>query len=121
MESASGDNRRGLIFGDPVNGRMVLMWTDCGGERWIAIPDSLCPKLVEGEAAFAASGTTIRTLPGGHVYIAAGGSKIALMAFPRLRISLGKFLKRRSYRENSSAGNIHDGAKRHFNHHYRRW
>lgn len=72
------DNRRGLIFGDPVNGRMVLMWTDCGGEHWKPIPDSLCPKLVEGEAAFAASGTTIRTLPGGHVYIATGGAKSRL-------------------------------------------
>lgn len=72
------DNRRGLIFGDPVNGRMVLMWTDCGGEHWNPIPDSLCPKLVEGEAAFAASGTTIRTLPGGHVYIATGGAKSRL-------------------------------------------
>ncbi|MFM2017289.1 MAG: hypothetical protein RL007_945 [Bacteroidota bacterium] len=72
------DNRRGLIFGDPVNGRMVLMWTDCGGEHWNPIPDSLCPTLVEGEAAFAASGTTIRTLPGGHVYIATGGAKSRL-------------------------------------------
>ena len=72
------DNRRGLIFGDPVNGRMVLMWTDCGGGHWNPIPDSLCPKLVEGEAAFAASGTTIRTLPGGHVYIATGGAKSRL-------------------------------------------
>lgn len=72
------DKRRGLIFGDPVNGKMVLMWTDCGGDHWNPIPDSLCPKLVEGEAAFAASGTTIRTLPNGHVYIATGGVKSRL-------------------------------------------
>ena len=76
--AAFWDRRRGLIFGDPVNGRMVLMWTDCGGDHWRPIPDSLCPQLVEGEAAFAASGTTIRTLPNGHVYIATGGVKSRL-------------------------------------------
>jgi photosystem II stability/assembly factor-like uncharacterized protein len=72
------DKRRGLIFGDPVNGRMVLLWTDCSGEHWTPVSDSLCPQLVPGEAAFAASGTTIRTLPNGHVYIATGGARSRL-------------------------------------------
>jgi photosystem II stability/assembly factor-like uncharacterized protein len=72
------DDNRGLIFGDPIKGRMFLMETFDGGKTWKEIPFSDRPQLVEGEAAFAASGTTIRTLPGGHVYIATGGVKSRL-------------------------------------------
>lgn len=72
------DDNRGLIFGDPIKGRMFLMETFDGGKTWKEIPFADRPQLVEGEAAFAASGTTIRTLPGGHVYIATGGVKSRL-------------------------------------------
>lgn len=72
------DKKHGLIFGDPVNGRMFLMETFDGGKSWKDIPFEDRPQLVPGEAAFAASGTTIRTLPNGHVYIATGGVKSRL-------------------------------------------
>lgn len=72
------DKNRGLIFGDPIKGRMFLMETLDGGINWTEIPFDDRPQLVEGEAAFAASGTTIRTLPNGHVYIATGGVKSRL-------------------------------------------
>lgn len=72
------NEKRGLIFGDPIKGRMFLMETLDGGKTWAEIPFGDRPQLVEGEAAFAASGTTIRTLPNGHVYIATGGVKSRL-------------------------------------------
>jgi photosystem II stability/assembly factor-like uncharacterized protein len=72
------NEKRGLIFGDPVKGRMFLMETLDGGETWSQIPFNDRPQLADGEAAFAASGTTIRTLPNGHVYIATGGVKSRL-------------------------------------------
>ncbi len=72
------DKKRGLIFGDPIKGIMFLAETFDGGKTWEEIPSADCPQLVEGEAAFAASGTTIRTLPNGHVYIATGGVKSRL-------------------------------------------
>lgn len=72
------DKRRGLIFGDPIDGRMFLMETFDGGKSWKEISFENRPQLVNGEAAFAASGTTIRTLPNGHVYIATGGAKSRL-------------------------------------------
>lgn len=72
------DRNRGLIFGDPVKGIMFLAETYDGGKTWEEIPSADCPQLVDGEAAFAASGTTIRTLPNGHVYIATGGVKSRL-------------------------------------------
>lgn len=72
------NKKRGLIFGDPIKGRMFLMETLDGGKTWNEIPFDDRPQLVEGEAAFAASGTTIRTLANGHVYIATGGVKSRL-------------------------------------------
>jgi photosystem II stability/assembly factor-like uncharacterized protein len=68
------DKKHGIIFGDPVKGRMYLSETFDGGKTWKEIPFEDRPQLQNGEASFAASGTTIRTLPGGHVYIATGGS-----------------------------------------------
>ncbi|HLG03153.1 MAG TPA: YCF48-related protein [Bacteroidia bacterium] len=67
------DEKHGLIFGDPVNGRMFLMET-FDAVTWKEIPFEDRPILHPGEASFAASGTTIRVLPGGHVYIATGGA-----------------------------------------------
>ncbi len=72
------DKKHGLIFGDPIKGRLFLMETFDGGKTWKDIPFEDRPQLVDGEAAFAASGTTIRTLPNGHVYIATGGVKSRL-------------------------------------------
>ncbi|MDQ3110191.1 MAG: oxidoreductase [Bacteroidota bacterium] len=68
------NNQHGIIFGDPVNGRMYLSETFDGGKTWNEMPFADRPQLQNGEASFAASGTTIRTLPDGHVYIATGGA-----------------------------------------------
>lgn len=68
------DNAHGMIFGDPVKGKMYLSETFDGGKTWKEIPFEDRPQLENGETAFAASGTTIRTLPGGHIYIATGGA-----------------------------------------------
>lgn len=68
------DSKHGLIFGDPINGRMYLSETFDGGKTWKEIPFEQRPQLKNGEASFAASGTTIRVAPGGHVWIATGGA-----------------------------------------------
>lgn len=64
---------QGIIFGDPINHKMQLLMTINGGLSWVDISDQLKLNLAEGEAGFAASGTTIRTLPGGYTWIASGG------------------------------------------------
>lgn len=68
------DKQHGLIFGDPVNGKMFLMESFDGGATWKEILFADRPQMEKGEASFAASGTTIRVLPGGHVWIATGGT-----------------------------------------------
>lgn len=72
------DANHGIIFGDPVNGSMFLMETTDGGKSWKGIPFEQRPKLEKGEASFAASGTSICVLPGGHVWTATGGTKARL-------------------------------------------
>ena len=68
------NKKHGIIFGDPVNGRMYLSETFDGGETWKEIPFDKRPLLEKGEAAFAASGTTIRTFGKKEVWIATGGT-----------------------------------------------
>ncbi len=72
------DNRRGLAYGDPIDGLMQLLATEDGGRTWRNISDQVQIRLADGEAGFAASGTGIRTLPRGQVFVATGGSRSRL-------------------------------------------
>ncbi len=67
------DAEKGIIYGDPINGQMVLLETRDGGMSWQNISVQNKISLVAGEASFAASGTNIRTGKGGKVWIATGG------------------------------------------------
>jgi len=64
---------RGIIYGDPINGQMVLLESRDGGMSWKNISAQNKIALISGEASFAASGTNIRTGKGGKVWIATGG------------------------------------------------
>jgi photosystem II stability/assembly factor-like uncharacterized protein len=55
--------RRGLAMSDPVDGRFRLVETTDGGRSWSLVDPSGMPDAMDGEAAFAASGT----------YLAGGG------------------------------------------------
>ena len=50
------DDRRGILAGDPVGGRLFLLTTSDGGASWERIAGSAAPKMEDGEHAFAASG-----------------------------------------------------------------
>lgn len=67
------NDQRGIVFGDPINSKMQLLRTIDGGVSWNDISENLQAKMGIGEAAFAASGTTIKTLGNGKVWIATGG------------------------------------------------
>jgi len=53
------DHGHGLVLGDPIKGKFVLMETKDGGENWNAFKNP--PDALPGEAAFAASGTCLRS------------------------------------------------------------
>ena len=67
------NSKEGIAFGDPINGIMQLLITKDEGETWQDISAKANLELKPGEAAFAASGTAIRTFKN-NVYIATGGT-----------------------------------------------
>jgi len=68
------DKQKGIVFGDPIDGQLQILSTNDGGQKWKAISQQLNMKMQKGEASFAASGTTIKTLDKGNVWIATGGA-----------------------------------------------
>jgi len=68
------DKDKGIVFGDPINDKLQLLKTVDAGKTWQDISVNLKSSMAKGEASFAASGTTIKTLPGGKTWIATGGT-----------------------------------------------
>jgi len=72
------DDRRGIAFGDPLDGRFLVLTTSDGGASWNELPVPDRPAAFPGEAAFAASGTSIRVFPGGVAVFGTGGTRARL-------------------------------------------
>jgi photosystem II stability/assembly factor-like uncharacterized protein len=72
------ERKTGMLFGDPVRGRMALFRTFDRGFTWEPLPDQQRPALKMGEYGFAASGTGIAVM-GSDVWIATGGSVARVM------------------------------------------
>jgi len=68
------DENQGIIYGDPIANRMLLIRTADGGKTWTEFPIESRPVLEKGEASFAASGTGIRCLRSGQLVVVTGGS-----------------------------------------------
>jgi photosystem II stability/assembly factor-like uncharacterized protein len=68
------DDRTGFALGDPMGGRFVILATRDGGETWSEAPPSSRPEAAEGEAAFAASGTSLVYASPRHGWLGTGGS-----------------------------------------------
>jgi photosystem II stability/assembly factor-like uncharacterized protein len=67
------NNKEGMVYGDVIEGSMLIIKTSDGGNTWKEIQSDLSPKLMEGEGSFAASGTNIRCIGKSDVIIATGG------------------------------------------------
>ncbi len=65
------NENEGLIYGDAIDGKMLLLQTNDGGNSWTELANR--PSLNEGEASFAASGTGIRCIGKKKVIVATGG------------------------------------------------
>jgi len=70
--------KHGLVLGDPINNKFVLMETNDGGETWAPFKNP--PDALTGEAAFAASGTCLR-ISCGLTYITTGGNAARLLTY----------------------------------------
>ncbi|MEM8734034.1 MAG: YCF48-related protein [Planctomycetota bacterium] len=70
------DEERGIVFSDPVGATMLVLETNDRGATWATIePGQLVPVL-DGEAGFAASNSSIAVASGGRVWIGTGGQTV---------------------------------------------
>ncbi|MCI0487016.1 MAG: YCF48-related protein [Blastocatellia bacterium] len=67
------DAQNGVAFSDPVNGSFLIITTSDGGKTWKEVPRESMPPPLEGEAAFAASGTCITVQGTSNAWIGTGG------------------------------------------------
>ena len=68
------NNKKGMVYGDPIGGKMLLVMTNDGGKKWSEAPANQRPELKPGEGSFAASGTGIRCDDFSKVTIVTGGT-----------------------------------------------
>ncbi len=61
---------KGMLFGDPVNGKFPIYCTNSGGIKWVPTKTTL--NALEGEFGFSASGTSIIYIDGSFVIVTGG-------------------------------------------------
>ncbi len=66
------NDQEGIAMGDPTDDCISILITRDGGSSWNKVDCTKLPKFIEGEAAFAASDTNIKTI-GDATWIATGG------------------------------------------------
>jgi hypothetical protein len=67
------DMDRGIVIGDPINGKFFVAHTRDGGSSWIELSAPKRPLADSGEAFFASSGTNIRTMSKDEACFVSGG------------------------------------------------
>ena len=71
------DAKHGIVMSDPVDNRLFLLTTEDGGKTWSRVDPKGIPQMLEGEAAFAASGTCLTVEGKSNAWIATGGAAVA--------------------------------------------
>ena len=68
------NEQEGIAIGDPTEDCFSILLTHDGGNTWNKLSCVSLPKLVEGEAAFAASNTNV-VVKGNNTWVVSGGKK----------------------------------------------
>ncbi|MGN6639753.1 MAG: WD40/YVTN/BNR-like repeat-containing protein [Mucilaginibacter sp.] len=84
-----GTPKHGLVLGDPIKGKFMLMETTDGGETWHEF--KYRPDALKDEASFAASGTCLR-VDTDEIDIVTGGSHSRLLMLLNDKLAPGKWL-----------------------------
>jgi photosystem II stability/assembly factor-like uncharacterized protein len=70
------NNQRGIVIGDPIDGKIFIATTDNSGNTWEEVKQQPgMPVADSGEAFFAASGSNVRLFMNGEYYIVSGGKR----------------------------------------------
>lgn len=75
------NEQEGIAIGDPIENCLCVLITRDGGNTWNKIPCAELPKVVEGEAAFAASNTNI-VIKKDETWVVSGGKKSRVFYSP---------------------------------------
>ena len=75
------NDREGIAMGDPIADFLNIIITRDGGNSWHKVAASKLPKVIVGEAAFAASNTNI-VIKGNNSWIVTGGKKSRVFYSP---------------------------------------
>ncbi len=75
------DAKNGIAMGDPTDDCLSIIRTDDGGNSWTKIACDNLPKIIKGEAAFAASNTNI-AIVNSNVWIVTGGQRSRVFHSP---------------------------------------
>jgi photosystem II stability/assembly factor-like uncharacterized protein len=75
------NDKEGIAVGDPVEDCLSIIITRDGGNTWYKILCTTLPKVVNGEAAFAASNSNI-VIKGNKTWIVSGGKKSRVFYSP---------------------------------------
>lgn len=66
------DDKNGVAYGDPVDGKFIVLITEDMGMSWAPINEDVIPYALPNEAGFAASGTGIAALGSSKIIFATG-------------------------------------------------
>src|SRR5690606_37849592 len=79
------DEQHGIALGDPIDGCFSILRTSDGGASWQKLACENMPPAIKGEAAFAASNSSL-ALQGAKVWVATGGgvSRVSSSSDPGL-------------------------------------
>jgi len=75
------NDNEGIAIGDQTDGCMSIIITRDGGNTWDKQSCEISPKVIEGEAAFAASDSNI-SIVGDHTWVATGGKASRILYSP---------------------------------------
>ena len=74
------DANNGIVFGDSIDGQFYILMTSNGGQTWSPVSTARLPPALQGEGAFAASGTNIALFGKTHAWIGTGaGAKARVL------------------------------------------
>ena len=74
------NNQRGIVVGDPINGKIFIARTNNSGNTWEEIEEKQTRPVAEsGEAFFAASGSNVKLFTNDEFFIVSGGLRSRLI------------------------------------------
>lgn len=67
---------RGVAFSDSVDRRFIVLMTTNGGRTWTLVDQQFLPPALDGEGAYAASGTNVAVQGGDRVWVATSAGRV---------------------------------------------